>query len=212
MRGAQRQSNLITDMSIVRMSWSRTFGIFLVGFFLVYFSSPPASAHHILGIPHYAYDEQYPQTPVLTYRVEMGPHEVKMSGFPGKPQPGEQCSLHVYITRLDSGEPFNGTVTLTAMQDRMIGEDIVIYGPVDAALEESVYKFYPRFPAEANYITRIQFEAEGAPWIIDLPMVAGEPGSPWKLLGWIAGGVIGFLTVIRAIRIKRQRRLNRIEQ
>ena len=169
-------------------------------------STSTVAAHHILGIPHYAYDEQYPQTPVLTYRVEAGPHEVKMTGYPGKPRPGEQCALHVYIRRLDDGSPFDAGVRLTVMQDHLLGTDPVIYGPVEARLEEAVYKFYPLFADEANYVARLEFEAEGVPWIIDLPMVAGEPGSPWKVLGGTVTGLVLFLVVIRAVRIKRQRR------
>jgi len=176
--------------------------VFLFAFSVV----SPASAHHILGIPHYAYDEEYPQTPILTYRVEMGPHEVKMTGYPGKPQPGEPCSLHVYIRRLDDGKPFDDGVTLTVFLDTLIGQDPVIYGPIEARLEESVYKFYPQFGLEANYLVRIAFEAEDAPWIIDLPMVVGEPGSPLVVLGGVACGVVAFLVVVRAIRIKRRRR------
>lgn len=166
----------------------------------------PAFAHHILGIPHYAYDEDYPQTPVLTYRVQAGPHEVKMTGYPGNPVPGERSSLHVYVTRLDTGEPFEDGVTLSVLKDRMIGEDPVVYGPIDAPLEEAMYKFYPRYDEEANYLVRIFFEAEGEPWTIDIPIVVGEPGSPWTVVGGVAGGLLFFVIVIRAIRIKMRRK------
>lgn len=170
----------------------------------------PALAHHILGIPHYAYDERYPQVPILTYLVNAGPNEVKMTGYPGRPQPGEQCFLNVYIRGLEDGEPFNGGVSLEVIRDRMLGSDPVIYGPVQAKLEEAVYKFYPRFDAEANYIVRITYEAEGAPWIIDLPMVVGEPGSPGLVLAGVGVGLAAFLILMRAFRIKRRRRNHRL--
>ena len=182
-------------------------GSILAALLLLLLSTSTVAAHHILGIPHYAYDEQYPQTPVLTYRVEAGPHEVKMTGYPGKPRPGEQCALHVYIRRLDDGCPFDAGVRFTVMQENLLGTDPIIYGPIEASLEEAVYKFYPLFANEANYVARLEFEAEGVPWIIDLPMVAGEPGSPWKVLGGAAAGLVLFLVVIRAFRIKRQRRI-----
>lgn len=168
----------------------------------------PAAAmgHHILGIPHYAYDERYPQTPVLTYRVNAGPYEVKMTGYPGVPQPGEACSYHVYIKRIDNDMPFDSTVTMTVMRDKLIGVDPVIYGPSEARLEQAVYKFSPRFDQEANFTLRIAYEAEGAPWIIDLPVVVGEPGSPWAVVGGVLGGALLFLAVIRAIRIKLMRK------
>lgn len=167
---------------------------------------PAAMAHHILGVPHYAYDEDYPQTPVLTYSVEAGPYNVRMSGFPGKPEPGEPCRLHVYLSRVDTGEPYRKNVTMTVMRDRLLGADPIVYGPVEAELEEAMFKFHPLFKDEANYTVRIEYEAEGAPWIIDLPMVAGEPGSPWAVVGGIGGGLVVFLVVMRAIRIKVRRR------
>ncbi len=168
--------------------------------------APVLLAHHILGIPHYAYDEQYPQTPVLTYRVNAGPHEVKMTGYPGIPCPGERCTYHVYIKNLGSGELFDSRVTMSVMRDRLFGSDRVIYGPVEASLEQAVYKFFPEFEDEANYTVRIEYEAEGAPWIIDLPVVVGEPGSPWAVAIGSFSGLVLFLVVIRAIRIKMRRR------
>ena len=170
------------------------------------FTPLPAVAHHILGIPHYAYDEQYPQTPVLTYRVDAGAHEVRMTGYPGVPAPGERCSLHVYIRRSDTGASFDDRVTLTVTEDRLIGSDPIVYGPVTATIEEAVFKFFPVFELEANYSARIEFEADGEPWIIDLPIVVGEPGSPWLVLGGVAIATLSFLVVIRALRIKSRRR------
>jgi len=168
--------------------------------------APALFAHHILGIPHYAYDELYPQTPVLTYRVNAGPHEVKMTGYPGIPSPGERCTYHVYIRRIDDNKPYDGRVSMSVIRDRLFGSDPVIYGPAEARLEQAVYKFFPRFEDEANYMVRIAFEAEDAPWIIDLPVVVGEPGSPWVVAGCSFGGLALFLVVIRAIRIKMRRR------
>jgi NapH/MauN family ferredoxin-type protein len=165
-----------------------------------------ATAHHILGIPHYAYDEQYPQTPVLTYRVDAGPYEIRMTGYPGHPQPGERCSLHLYINRRDNGALFDKTVRATVFQDVLIGDDPIIYGPQEAVIEERVFKFHPTFGEVANYTVRIELDVEGVPWIIDLPMVAGEPGSPYTVMGSVAGGLVAFLVVIRAIRIKMRRR------
>lgn len=166
----------------------------------------PARAHHILGIPHYAYDEQYPQTPVLTYRVDAGAWEVKTTGYPGVPQPGERTSFHVYLRHRESGRLFDGPVTLTVKRDRLIGSDPVVYGPATAEQEEAVFKFHPEFAETANYVVRIHFDADGAPWDIDLPVVVGEPGSPWLVLGGAGALLALFLLVVRAVRIKRARR------
>ena len=183
----------------------RTKGKTAMVVFMFFTMAAAASAHHILGIPHYAYNEQYPQTPILTYLVNAGPHQIKMTGYPGIPRPNEFCSYNVYIQRLDDKKPFDGPVTFSVIRNELVGKDPVIYGPVEARLDQAVYKFYPRFGSEANYTVRIDYEAEGAPWTIDLPVVVGQPGSPWTVLICIGVGLIVFLVVIRAVRIKRQR-------
>jgi hypothetical protein len=166
-------------------------------------------SHHILGTPHYAYDEEYPQAPILTYSAQQGAYDVNMTCFPGKPQPGDNTSLHYYIKHRETGNAFSDPVTLTVFQDRLVGDDPIVYGPIEGELEEAMFKFFPKFDEEANYTVRLEYEADGAPWILDLPIVAGEPGSPWKVVGGIALGAGIFLIVIRAIRIKRKRRTQR---
>lgn len=168
-----------------------------------------AWGHHILGTPHYAYDEEYPQTPTLTYGAEMGAYKVNMTCFPGKPQPGDNTSLHFYIQHLETGAVFSEPVTLTVFKDRLLGDDPVVYGPIQGELEEAMFKFFPRFMDEANYTIRLEYYADGAPWVLDLPIVAGEPGSPWSVVGGVAITFALFLIVIRAIRIKRTRRAKR---
>ncbi len=173
--------------------------------FIVVGAPGVVGAHHILGVPHYAYDERYPQTPVLTYRVEAGRFELRMTGYPGKIDPGNRATFHVYVTRLDGGAPFDGIVTMTVFEERLLGEDPVVYGPMEAELDERVFKFHPRFENEATYLLRVHFEHEGEPWTIDLPMAVGEPGSPWSVLLSVAVGLGLFLVVIRAVRIKQRR-------
>lgn len=164
-----------------------------------------ASAHHILGVPHYAYDEDYPQTPVLTYRVDAGRYELRMTGYPGMIEPGDRATFHVYVTHQDGGAPFGGIVTMTVFEDQLLGTDPVVYGPMDAEIDERVFKFHPRFEAEATYLLRMHFEDEGTPWTIDLPMQVGNPGSPWGVVVGVTSSVGLFLIVIRALRIKRRR-------
>ncbi len=164
-----------------------------------------AWGHHILGTPHYAYSEEYPQTPTLTYSAELGAYKVDMTCFPGKPKPGDNTSLHFYIKHMETGLAFADTVTLTVLKDQFFGDDLVVYGPVEGQLEEAMFKYFPRFEEEANYIVRLEYYADGAPWVLDLPMVSGEPGSPWVILGMVGGVFAVFFIVIRAIRIKRTR-------
>jgi hypothetical protein len=131
-----------------------------------------------------------------------------MTGYPGVPEPGEPNSLHVYVREAGDGELFDGTVRLTVFEDKLIGTDPIVYGPMDASLDERLYKFYPTFPIEADYLARVFFEKDGTPWTIDLPIVVGEPGSPWVVVGGAVGALVLFLIVIRAARIKMRRSAN----
>jgi len=165
-----------------------------------------AHAHHILGVPHYSYDEDYPQTPVLTYRVDTGRYDVKMTGYPGKPEPGQRCSLHLYIRHNETGSLLDARVKMTVTRQRFLLSDPVIYGPMQAELDERIYKFHPHFDLEGEYLVSVEFEAEGEPWRVDVPLVVGEPRSPVVVLGVSLSGLVLFVLIARALRIKRARR------
>jgi hypothetical protein len=175
----------------------------------VFIGTTPAFGHHILGIPHYAYEDDYPQTPVLTYAVEAAHYDVKVTGYPGELEPGDRCSLYVYVTDKASGLPFDGSVGLTVFKKNMIRADEPVYGPLTADLDESVYKFYPQFDAEAEYLAELSFGDPDHPWVVDLPMVVGEPASPWVSLAVAAVGMAIAGVVLRAVMIKRRRSARR---
>jgi len=165
-----------------------------------------AAAHHIMGIPHYAYDEAYPQAPVITYAVEAGPYVIKVTGYPGKPAPGETALVHAYIVRADDPSAiFSERVSARLERDGLLGPSVV-WGPTTTRFEENLHKLSPRFEEEGRYRIRLELELEGLPYEIDFPMVIGEPSSPGLvLLSW--GGAVLFLVVaVRAARIKLERR------
>lgn len=165
-----------------------------------------AAAHHILGIPHYAYDESYPQAPVITYSVVAGPYLVKVTGYPGKPSPGELAQVHAYVTRVDDpSELFRGPIDARLERDGLLGPSVV-WGPSAARFEENLHKLAPRFGEEGRYRLRLELDLEGQPYEIDFPLVVGQPADPTAtLLGW--GAALALLVVaVRAARIKLERR------
>jgi len=178
----------------------------LLAALLVLALSGSGVAHHILGIPHYAYDESYPQAPVITYAVEAGPYVVKVTGYPGKPAPGELAQVHVYVTRAD--EPaaiYTGPIEARLERDGLLGPRVV-WGPSATRFEENLHKLTPRFGDEGRYRLRLDMELEGQPYEIDFPLAVGEPASASAaLLGW--GGALALLAVlVRAAKIKLERR------
>ena len=164
------------------------------------------AAHHILGVPHYAYDEEYPQTPVLTYSAEAGDFEVKTTAYPSEIVAGEPVTLHVYVRDSRSGTPYDGTVTMRIDRKRGLAAPAPVYGPINAELDERIYKFHPIFPVDARYRALLAFRADGESWTVELPLVIGEPASPWTIAGWVGAAVAILLFIGRAVAIKARRR------
>lgn len=174
---------------------------------MVLLAESPA-AHHIMGIPHYAYSENYPQAPVITYKMAAGPCILEMTGYPGKPVPEEITQMHAYIyNKADKSDVFDGPVEAYVFRESL-GERQVVFGPVQTRFEDKLHKFSPVYREAGKYLVRVEMEIEGQPYEIDLPIVVGDPANPLAgLLGW--GLSLGLLLiVIRAIKIKRRRALS----
>jgi len=165
-----------------------------------------AAAHHILGIPHYAYDESYPQAPVITYAVDAGPYRVQVTGYPGKPAPGELARVHAYVVRSDDPSAiYAGPVEARLERDGFFGSSLV-WGPAPARFEENLHKLSPRFGAEGRYLLRLEMELDGQPYDIDCPLFVGEPASATgTVLVWGAAMLV-LVVLVRAARIKLERR------
>lgn len=165
-----------------------------------------AGAHHILGIPHYAYDESYPQAPVITYSIEAGPYLIKVTGYPGKPAPGELSQVHAYVVRSDdSSAIYSGAIEARLERDGLLGPTVV-WGPTSTRFESNLHKLSPQFGDEGRYRLRLEMQLEGQPYEIDFPMVVGEPASATTtLLSW-AGALAFFVVLVRAACIKLERR------
>ncbi len=165
-----------------------------------------ATAHHILGIPHYAYDESYPQAPVITYSVEAGPYVVKVTGYPGKPAPHELSQVNAYIVRSDDASAiYSGAIEARLERDGLLGPTVV-WGPTATRFESNLHKLSPQFGDEGRYRLRLEMQLDGQPYEIDFPLVVGEPTSPTiTLLTWV-GALAFFVVLVRAARIKLDRR------
>ena len=164
-----------------------------------------ALAHHIMGIPHYAYDESYPQAPVITYAVEAGPYTIKVTGYPGKPGPGELAQIHAYVVRTaDASAIYDGPIEARLERDGLFGPT-VIWGPTSTRFEENLHKLAPQFGDEGHYRIRLEMQLEGQPYEVDFPMVVGEPASPTTTLLVWGAGVIALFVCVRAAKIKLER-------
>lgn len=179
-------------------------GTLLLAGALVFGLTPPVHAHHIMGIPHYSYDENYPQAPVLKLVETVGNWEFQLTSFPGNPKPGDRTELHVYVIQETSRKVYDKPLALTIHRVGALGREQIY--TKESTLLENVYKFYPTYKEEGNYELTLSFADETGTSTLTFPMVVGEPGSPWVALGGYMSGLLLFVLVIRAIRIKRRRR------
>ena len=166
----------------------------------------PAQAHHILGLPHYSYKENYPQAPTLEYPAQTGPFDVLMTSFPGHPVPGERTSIAFYIRNRHTQEPYPHPVSLRVLRTSTFGENTVVEPPTEHEPAGHQHKYFITFPADGEYIAELTLQVEGKTEVIPFLMVAGEPSSALSVLLAAGLGLTIFLVIIRALRIKRQRR------
>jgi hypothetical protein len=166
-----------------------------------------ASAHHILGLPHYSYKENYPQVPTLEYPAKSGPYEILLTCYPGKPKPGEAANLAIYIKEETSGLPYTHPVQVRVLQTFTFGRSRDIQPLAAVPFYEQPHEVSVTFPEDGEYIVELTMQVEGKPEVIPFLMVAGEPSATLSVLIAVGAGLALFLIVIRAVRIKQKRRL-----
>ena len=173
---------------------------------LVSLTATSALSHHILGIPHYAYDKEWPQAPVLKLVEKVGEWEVTLTGYPGRPKPGVRADVTVYAWDPATGAVYDGAVRLEAAQVRALGGQHPFFGPEESRRNGTLHKFSVTYPEDGNYEMTLHLTAGGVPSTLRFPLVVGDPPSPWRPLGLGAGGFLLFIVTVRAVRIKRSRR------
>jgi ferredoxin len=165
------------------------------------------NSHHILGLPHYSYKENYPQAPTLEYPATSGPYDILLTSYPGKPVPGETASFSFYVKNRETGDAYDQPITVQVLQTFTFGESKVIVKPTVSQPFEQPHKLSVTFPEDGEYVVELTMEVEGKPEIIPFMLTAGEPSAVTSVLITVGLFLIVFIIAIRAIKIKRDRRL-----
>ncbi len=169
----------------------------------------PAAAHHILGLPHYSYKENYPQRPTLEYPATTGPYDILLTSYPGIPNPGEPANLAFYIKNRDTKRSYADPVSIRILETSTFGDNKVLLPRTERPPFDNEHKFQFVFPADGEFIVELTLMVEGREEVIPFLMVAGEPTATtsWAVAGSFLA-VFGFI-VVRAVQKKRQRRASR---
>jgi ferredoxin-type protein NapH len=169
-------------------------------------SAMPARGHHILGLPHYSYKDNYPQAPTLEYPATTGPYDVLLTSYPGKPIPGEPANLAFYVKNRNTGVPYEQSITVSVLQTFTFGRNRVVVPATDVHPFEVPHKLTVTFPEDGEYIVELTMDVEGALEVIPFMMISGDPTATVSVLIAIGLGLTTFVVVVRAIKIKQARR------
>ena len=166
-----------------------------------------ASAHHVLGLPHYKYGSEYPQIPFVEVPAQSGPHEISFTYFPGTPEPGQRVRFKIYVRNRDTGKPFRNPLTAQVYRKRFLRAAVAEGAPLAITVgrgpQRNDYKFYATFEAAEAYEVRVKFVwAEGTE-TIPFPVTVGQTDDRPLLLGTV---LTLALTVVVVAVINRRRR------
>ncbi len=172
----------------------------------VLLSPSPGFGHHILGLPHYSYKENYPQRPTLEYPATTGPYDVLLTSYPGIPTPGEPANLAFYIKNRVTKSVFAEAITVRILQTSTFGDNVVIVPPTRRRPFDNEHKLQVTFPIDGEYVVELTMMVEGRQEVIPFLMIAGDPSSASSVVLTASFGLIFGLVVIRAVQKKRLRR------
>lgn len=172
---------------------------------VILLSGSTAKAHHILGLPHYSYKENYPQAPTLEYPATTGPYDLLMTSYPGTPVPGETANVAFYIKNRNNKSAYGDTVQVRVLQTSTFGDNAEILPPTTVQSFDKTHKVSVNFPTAGEYVVELTLMVEGQTEVIPFLMVAGNPSAAPSVLITIGISLGLFLVVVRAIKIKRRR-------
>ncbi|MCA9621642.1 MAG: hypothetical protein KC731_21615 [Myxococcales bacterium] len=168
-----------------------------------------AAAHHILGIPHYKYSEEYPQIPFLEVLAQTPEADVYFTHMPGTPRPGEDVRFKIYATRRPGGEPLTPAMKVEVFRKEFGGGLHAVAAPfsLEAGLgpEANDFKFFMAFAEPEAYVVRVHFPEGGRTEVIDFPVTIGETDDRP-----LFGGAVGLLfAAVAAVAVMKRRRGSR---
>ncbi len=165
-----------------------------------------ADAHHILGLPHYSYKENYPQRPTLEYPAVTGPYDVLLTSYPGNPVPAEPANLAFYIKNRETKRVYEKPISVRILKTSTFGDNTIIQPATSREPFDNEYKFHVTFPQDAEYIIELSLPIEGRIEVIPFLMIAGEPTAAGSIAAAGIGGCVFLFVFIRAVYKKRARR------
>lgn len=160
-----------------------------------------AHAHEVAGQPTHILSDDPDNPPSVQIETQIGQYHVTFMAFPAFPKPDEPGTVNLYASRIDDGQPFVGEVTFKVRDDRIFSSKEETIGT--QYIHDDVYLQGFLFKEVGDYIIRAEFEADGEPYSVDLPLTIGTPSS----LGTIGVASIAILIALVTVNLVQRRRL-----
>ena len=166
-----------------------------------------AQAHHVLGRPAYSLSEDSNTPPSMQVETQIGDYRVNFMVFPAFPKPGVEGRLNLYAARLDNGQSYQGKVTFKVRDDAWFASDAEVIGTQE--IDDRVFRQGVVFSKGGDYIVTAEFQADGQPYIVDLPLRVGEPANMMPI-GLAAGAIVLVLLGVSMVQRQRLMRLKAV--
>ncbi len=157
-----------------------------------------AEAHHIRGLPHYGYAENYPQNPTYEVQGVVDTFRVHLSAF--EIYDTREVDIAVYVFNEEANKAYSEGLTISVSDG-----STTTSGP---GVPDVSNTYHVRWVYEEGgiYQVEVTFYAGGEPRGLTLPLKVGTAGNWWSAgltVGGVAAGLVIFLLIVA--RIKGQR-------
>lgn len=165
--------------------------------------SSPVLAHHVLGRPAYALNEDSNTPPSMQVETQIGDYFINYMVYPAFPRPNEPGRINLYASRIDNGRPFDGDITFKVRDAGWFSGASETLGR--QVIDDNVYRQGFEFSNNGDYIISAEFEANGEPYTIDFPLRVGPPSAIGPL-GITIAVIISILIGVSIIQRRRSLR------
>lgn len=177
----------------------------LMAFICLFADIIGAAAHHVLGRPSYALNEDSNTPSAMQVETQIGDYFINYMVFPAFPRPNQAGRVNLYVRKIDGGPAYNGKVEFTVRDDSWsswlgFGANKEKLGA--QIIDDHVYRQGFMFRKRGAYIITARFEDEKAPYTIDFPLQVGAP-SPYGPIGITVGIVVVLLLGVALVQRRR---------
>ena len=188
-----------------RKRWPRHAAIAIAVIVLGAVLSHTALAHHVKGMPHYGYLENYPQTPTREWHLTAPPYEivVVVYGLEGldrdRSDTPDDAMVYVSLTEIASRKAYRGRLEVRL---RPISGGESISRKFKSPLEEKVYRMRAELVANEYELT---VRVPGEPDLVAVARLLLGGGMDWWLIAIGAVGALGLGGIATAVAVRRRR-------